>query len=261
MKDTGPWTLGHISVVTFYTKRTGFMTASPPLENLAYKNLEHWQSASDQRNILHYARMPLLFGRGLADLDEGEVEIGPDRMITGPADSDLKYVEHTGAAINSGRDDLRDIEDHMKLMGLEMLMPMSGGGQTATAKSLDYADINSPLQFMASNLGDAVELCFMFMAKWKKIASSGSVKVNTDFGITLRDSADVQALVQARLAQEISAETFWSELKRRNILSDDFDSATEKILISKEEPKEGVHNPGIGDDVIGAGNDKKNTGA
>jgi hypothetical protein len=256
MVDTGPWTLGTISLTTFYTKRTGFMTAKPPLENLAYKNLEHWQSASDQRNILHYARMPILFGKGLADLDEGDVEIGPDRLISGPNDSDLKYVEHTGAAINSGRQDLKDIEDHMRLMGLEMLMPMAGGGQTATAKSLDYADINSPLQFMASSLGDTIETTFMFMAKWAKLTSSGSVKVNTDFGITLRDAADVQALIQARLAQEISADTFWTEMKRRNILSDDFDPVAEKILLSAEPPKEAAHNPGIGDDVIGAGNDK-----
>lgn len=257
IKDQGQMTLGYIPLVTVYTKRLGFLSSSPPLEDLAYKNLEHWQSTSDQRHILHFARMPLLFGKNLSDLDEGDIEIGPNRLIQGPADSDLKYVEHTGAAINAGRQDLMDLQDQMRLMGLELLMPMQGGGQTATAKSLDYADINSPLQFMAMSLGDSIEQGLKIAADWARLKESGSVKVNTDFGITLRDAADVQSLLQARLAGEISAETFWSELKRRNILSDDFDSEDEKKRLEKE-PVPSGRVPGVGDNITGAGNEKPN---
>ena len=40
--------------------------------DLAWLNLAHWQSASDQRHILHVARVPFLFGRGLS---EGEIDL------------------------------------------------------------------------------------------------------------------------------------------------------------------------------------------
>ena len=125
----------------------------------------------------------------------------------------------------------------MRLMGLELLMPMNGGGQTATAKALDYADINSPLQFMALGMQDVIDLALWASARWMNLpdTATAKVKVNTDFGITLRDAADVQGLIQARIAGEISRETFWRELKRRNILADDFDEKAEQLLVQKEE--------------------------
>jgi hypothetical protein len=235
MIETGPMTLGYIPLFTIYTQREGFMLGSPPLEDLCWINVAHWQSSSDQRHILHVARVPILFGSGLGDSAD-KIIVGPNRMIAGPESSDLKYVEHSGKAIESGREDLKDLESQMKIMGLELLLPnTSGGGQTATAKSLDYADVNSPLQFMAIALQDALEAGLQITADWMKIGQAGSLKVNTDYGITLRDAADVQALIQARIAGEISDETFWTELKRRNILSEDFDVNKEKSLLKQEQ--------------------------
>lgn len=236
-EQSGPMTLGYIPLVTFYTKRVNFQLADPPLEDLAWINVAHWQSASDQRNILHAARVPILFSSGLGE-DADKLIIGPNRHIQGPEGSDMKYVEHTGAAIDSGRTDLNDLQDNMRLMGLELLMPMNGGGQTATAKSLDYADMNSPLQFMALSFQDCLDLCLYYTAKWLRQEKGGHTKVNTDFGITLRDAADVQGLIQARIAGEISRQTFWAELKRRNILSEDFDETKELELVEKEEEED-----------------------
>ena len=65
--DEGINTLNKIPLVTFYTNRTGFMTAVSPILQLAWMNLAHWQSYSDQRNILHYARVPFLFGSGFSN--------------------------------------------------------------------------------------------------------------------------------------------------------------------------------------------------
>jgi hypothetical protein len=41
------------------------MRGSPPLLNLALLNIKHWQSQSEQDNILHVARVPLLVAYGL----------------------------------------------------------------------------------------------------------------------------------------------------------------------------------------------------
>ncbi len=234
VEEQGPMTLGFIPFFTVYTGRVGFQLANPPLEDLAWMNVAHWQSSSDQRHILHVARVPILFSSGLGE-EADKLIIGPNRHIQGPENSTMTYVEHSGAAIASGREDLLDLEDNMRLMGLELLMPMNGGGQTATAKALDYADINSPLQFMALGMQDTIDLALWASAKWMNIDETAKVKVNTDFGITLRDAADVQGLIQSRIAGEISRETFWRELKRRNILADDFDEVAESLLVKKEE--------------------------
>src|SRR5262249_43981635 len=46
-----------ITLATVYINRTAFMCGEPPLEDLADLNVAHWQSSSDQRNILHVARV------------------------------------------------------------------------------------------------------------------------------------------------------------------------------------------------------------
>ena len=73
--DEGLTSLDVIPLATFYTKRTGFMMATPPLLELAYMNVKHWQSQSDQDNILHVARVPMLMISGIDD-DTFELKVG-----------------------------------------------------------------------------------------------------------------------------------------------------------------------------------------
>lgn len=257
MVEERPVTAPFIPLVPFYAARVGFMEAVPPLEDLAWLNLTHWQSSGEQRHILRFARMPLLFGKGFNE--RASIVVGPDRLIRGPENSDLKYVEHSGAAIEAGRQDLKDLEERMQILGLEFLIPQRGGNQTATAKAIDSAKEYSSLQAMALSLGDTLEQA-MWMAQWWATGSTedngGSVKVNTDFGISTRDATDIQALITLRMAGQLSRETFYAELKRRGVLMDDFDAGEEIERLESESPGLGTvgapddGNPG-GDDADG----------
>ena len=62
----------------------------------------------------------------------------------------------------------------------------------------------------------------------------GSLGLFKDFGIEVADSADLDLLLKAKQAGEISQLTFLKELKRRNLLSDDFDPQTEIDLLDIE---------------------------
>ena len=62
--ETGINTLGEIPIVPVYANQIGFMQGSPPLEDLAFINLAHWRSTSEQNNIEHIVRVPFLFGKG-----------------------------------------------------------------------------------------------------------------------------------------------------------------------------------------------------
>lgn len=238
--DEGLTSLSEISLVPFYANRTEFMMGEPPLEDLAQLNLAHWQSGSDQRNILHVARVPMLFAKGFGDDDT--LVVGANSFTrTTSENADLKFVEHTGNAIGAGRDDLKDLEFQMQTMGLELLIPKPGN-HTATGAAIDQAKMNSPLAIMADNLKDALEQAFGFMAQYDGLGkdAGGSVTVNTDFGITMRDAADLQALLGAVNAGQISRETFWRELKRRGVLMDDFDPDEEAERIGAEDPALGM---------------------
>ncbi len=221
-------TLGEIALVTIYANRTGFLTALPPLEDLAWLNLRHWQSQSDQDNILHVARVPILFGAGFRQDELKGAEIGPNRAISaGDPQARLGYVEHSGAAIGAGREDTRDLESRMQVMGAELLLQRPGG-QTATARAIDAAESISDLQAMVRALEAGLEQAFGLAGKWLKLReATARVDINQDFGMSLKGSSDLQTLLQARLAGEISQRSFLGEIKRRGLLSDSLDIEAE----------------------------------
>jgi hypothetical protein len=238
--DEGRNELGEVPLVTFYTGRTAFMRAEPPLQDLADLNVAHWQSSSDQRHILHVARVPILFRSGFGEADGSAQEIGPNRMFTAAnADAKMQYVEHSGAAIGSGRQDLLDLEDRMRVMGLELFLPRPGD-VTATARQIDSEEVNSTVRQWALAGKDTMENGLRLMARWKGAGADsdegGSLVINTDYGISARDATDITALLQMRATGEITRDTFWKEMKRRRVLADDFDAEQEKIGIEDEMP-------------------------
>ncbi|WP_223644349.1 DUF4055 domain-containing protein [Corallococcus sp. EGB] len=244
---SGPNTLGFVPLVTWYAgERTALCAAKPPLMDLADKNVEHWQSASDQRNVLTVARFPMLAASGLEPDGGGEggkgagkVPVGPHALLTTSSpQGKFYYVEHTGAAIAAGRQDLEDLKDEMAMLGVELLVRKSGS-TTATEKSINTAQAHSELQAMAESFGDALELAFYFAARWLALEvddASLKVEVNTDFGISEGDAQGLDVLFKARAAREISREAFLSELKRRGVLMADFNVETDGERLASEGP-------------------------
>ena len=233
-EDEGVTTLSYIPLVTFYADREDFMVAHPPLTDLAHVNISHWQSGSDQRNVLTVARFPMLAGSGLNE-EESVVKIGPRQLLTTiSADGKFYYVEHSGAAIESGRLDMKDLEAQMAMLGVELLT--KSGDMTATAKSIDTAENLSMLQAMILIFADTLERAFQIAAEWLSLGkdAGGSIKINTDFGLSLNDATDLTTLQAARTAKEISHETFIHELQRRGVLSEDFDMEEDQKQMTAE---------------------------
>lgn len=232
-------TSGVVPVLALYTHQTGFMTGEPMLLDLAYLNIAHWQSDSDQRNLLHTARVPILFASGLGDTDDAEqsfeLRLGSGSLVRGPQGSTLEYVEHTGKALESGAKDLEVLEQRMAVIGMDA-MTRQPGNVTATARALDQTEQSSPLQVVAQQLEQCIEGILDLFGQWLELGmdSGGSVTVHKDFGISQRDAEDVKNLITMRAAGDISRQTFWEELKRRGLLRDEFEGATEMELIELE---------------------------
>jgi hypothetical protein len=227
-----------VPLVTVYTNKTGFMVGEPMLLDLAFLNVAHWQSDSDQRNILHVARVPILFGSGLGEDDDNgafKLHIGPNSVTRGPQGSDLKYVEHDGKAIEAGAKDLESLESRMATIGLDMITRRTGN-TTATGRALDQHEVDSPLQTIAKALEDCVNKMLDMFAEWYKLGEDkgGTCEVFKDFGISSRDAEDLKTLLAMRQNGDISRETFWAELIRRGLLSDDFVPEDEMDLLEVE---------------------------
>jgi len=89
---------------------------------------------------------------------------------------------------------------------------------------------------MALELEDGLERAFQFAAQRIGLGpdAGGSLTVSKDFGLALRDRAELDLLLKARAAREISRTTFLAELKRRGLLPDDFDATAEAERIAGE---------------------------
>lgn len=223
-----------ITVVPFYANRTGFFAAEPPLEDLADKNVEHWQSASDQRNILHAARVPILHAAGRQDDEPLVVSAGMATTSRDP-NAKLEWVEHTGAAIEAGRNDLKDLEFQMQVLGLQLLV---AGTETATGASLDAAKETAPLAMMADNLKDSLEQALRWFTMYQGAETEVTVQVNTDFGVSIMTAQEMMALMGAVNTGLMSKERFLKEMARRGFVAEDIDIEEELELIEAEIPTE-----------------------
>jgi len=238
VEEEGTSALDYIPLVTFYAgKREGLMECKPPLTDLGHLNIAHWQSASDQRNVLTVARFPILAASGV-EADQ-KVNIGPNNFLTTAAsDGKWYYVEHTGAAIKAGAEDLKSLEDQMASYGAEFLRKKPGG-ETATARSLDSAEASSYLGATVRDFQDCVELAMQYTADWLRLEDGGSVTINSDVGMTEVQAAELDSLLKMRAQRDLSRASLVSEMQRRGVLADDFDAAAD-VELMKDEGSEGL---------------------
>ena len=232
-----------VPIVPVYMGRTGYMIGTPPLQDLADLNVAHWQSSSDQRNIVHVVRVPILFASGIGEA-EGLV-IGASMMTkaTDPAAS-MQWVEHSGRGVEAGANDLASLEMQMQVQGLNLI----DGGPAETATGEVRADVkeNSRLSRWADSLKDAIENALALMAQIGGLGDDGgSVVVNKDFGIVARGVVDIQALIAAYQAGIISYETVLNEMVRRGFISDDVTPEYEAERLSINQPGEALETSGM----------------
>lgn len=229
--------------------RTGFFMAKPPHARLAEINLAHWRSQSDQANIMHHARAPMKYFHGYSRDDlEGFAESAGYAFWSSNENAKVGVVEHSGAAIDAGRTELKDMEFQMQAMGLQLIVSRSGGS-TATGDMIDENKINSRLGMWADNLKDTLELCFMWMAELGNIVAAPEIVINKDYAANALSHLDMDALSKMYLAEVISKQTYINEAKRRNLLSEEVDAEVEQEMLGSEpldQPDEAVNNGPIG---------------
>lgn len=239
--DEGDVSANEIPLRTLYTRRLAYMVGAPPLESLAWKNLEHWQSSSEQRHILHVARVPLLFGSGfeasdLIDPDTGQpVTLGPNRLLhAANPNAKLQFVEHTGEAIAAGRVDLQDLLEQMAALGMAPMIQRTGS-VTATEKAIDQGEAVSDLKTWARRLESFLASLLDLGARWQNLEGEAAVDVFDDFGLALGGESGAQFLIEARKNGDLSREGFIREAVRRGLLAESFDVAVNEATLRVEE--------------------------
>jgi hypothetical protein len=215
----------HIPIIPLYSNRTAFMMGEPLLQDLAELNIRHWQSSSDQQWVLHFARTPILFAKGMDLTDENgrpqSLNVGPNSVVTSSrSDADLKYVEHAGQAIASGQEDLKLLEDQMAVMGLDLSVDRTGN-MTATGRAIDAAGADSILKSISVQLEDTLTTALLLIEMYFVDSTDFMVEVNKEY-IPVFGNTDMEDIFTMWREGLISASQVLEEAKRRNVVCDKY---------------------------------------
>ena len=240
-------------------ERTAPMQSIPPLLDLEYTNIAHIQVLSDRRSSLHFAGNPILVikGRvggvpGSADPNSPEaVAAQVGQSIDNPASEDttnferglrvgapnigievdekgdVKYAEHTGAALGEGRQELTAIENRGAAQGMTMLQRDVRQAQTAEAERLQRSEKDASLSSAAWSLEDGIEQLLAITAQMMGEPTGGEVFIDKTFTDAFIDTARMQVYSNAEAAGQITKQTMWAMWLAGNALPENFDPIKE----------------------------------
>jgi hypothetical protein len=182
--------------------RRGMFESDPPLNDLGFLNIAHYQMWSDYNWSIHKTCVPFVFGAGIDNRDaqtgkQRPIAIGANTAILMPnADASMSYVSHSGEALGEVKQALDDLKSDMGALGLSMLAPQIRSAETAEAKRLDKATSDSALSVTARGLQDGIERALGFHARYLGLDDGGSVEVNRDFEGIVMDAPVMSAFAQ-----------------------------------------------------------------
>lgn len=225
--------LSFIPIVPFITKKTAhFALGEPPLMELANLNIKHWQSQSDQDNLLNTARVPLLVRIGVTD--DTTVKIG-NSVIDLPTGADFRYVEHTGAAINAGQASLNELEAQMRVAGAKLLEKADMAMTESQARDEQNKEI-SALRLYANRFEDAIDTVLEYIGVWLGIDSEdvGNIEISGNIDTNIDPNISMDSVIKLQSAGIVSKQTTFEEAKRRGLVSDNVDWEDEQARTESE---------------------------
>lgn len=235
--------LSFIPIVPFITKKTKhFMIGQPPLMELAHLNIKHWQSQSDQDNILNTVRVPLLARTGVED--DSPMRIG-NSVVDLPRDANLFYVEHTGAAIKAGQESLKELEGQMRVAGAKLLDKTILAMTDSQAREEQGKEI-SLLRLYANLFEDAIDLALEYVGVWLGIDETGNVEIGGNIDSDFDPNTSMDSVIKLQASGNLSKQTTFNEAKRRGLLGDNVKWEDEQARLEAE---------GLGNDDFTKGND------
>lgn len=223
--------------------QNGFWEAGPPLEELAYLCIQLFQETSDFRGYWRFVKVPVIVGLGLNDADVRKMRrIGGGVILyteKGPSEADLKMLESTGTVIKEAREDLASLRENIRIAGRRPTQAKIT--KTLGQFGIEVQQTESTLQASAAAFKDAIEQCLMLMAQARsgEAGRGGSVKINTQQGLTVVDPASlIQVIMDLRKNGDLSRETTWEICRGWGALPEEFDAAMEQVRLSEEQDDE-----------------------
>ena len=176
----------------------------PFLLDIALKNIEHFQTYSDYKSLIHKTCVPIPVGKGLETAGDERIVVGGSTMVQTSATGGFGFAEVAGSSLNVVRQTLQDNREEAALMGLSILTGQPQVMMTATEILLNSISETAELRVFARSLQDAIELCLGHTAEYLMLPrdAGGSINLRTAWSNT--DSKFKISLDELNLRAEIA---------------------------------------------------------
>jgi hypothetical protein len=235
LHNEGLLSLSEIPFALCYTDKKCRLELQPPMLEVAYLNLKHFQLSADLDHALHISSVPRMFIFGAAPEEIGAID-SIDEAVCIP--NAAARVEWSSAKIDSfqplqGR--ITEAEGQMAVLGLSTLVSQKNVGESAEAKQLDRTQGDSIMAVIAQSLQNALNQAIYFHLQYLNIQEKASCTVSRDFDLSQMDAQMIGALYQVRQGGDLSQETFLQLLQRGEIgLADEWTPEDEIARIKAE---------------------------
>ena len=214
--ESGSFSLGEIPLVTIYSGKTDNLVSKPPLLDIAYLNLAHFQRQADLIHSLHVASQPMLVMEGYDDQTKDLAISVNYAMATQPGNK-IYYVEPASSAFDAQSAEIKELQMQMATLGISTLSQQKFVAESADARRLDRVDTNSMLAMVSMELEQKLQKAFNLSAEYVGIEPP-EVKISRDFDIERLIGQDITALTSLFDQQVVDREEFRDILVQGEVL-------------------------------------------
>jgi hypothetical protein len=190
--DSGTYSLSEIPFVTTYSNKVDTLVSRPPMLDVAYINLAHYQRQADLIHSLHVASQPLLILEGWDDQTK-DMAVGVNYAIATQPGNKVYYVEPASSAFEAQSNEIRELQQQMASLGIATLSQQKFVAESADARRLDKVDTNSMLATVSLDLEQTLQRCFDISAEYLGLEPP-TVHIDRDFDINRLIGQDIAAL-------------------------------------------------------------------
>jgi len=209
----------------------------PALLGLVNMNLSHYQTTADYEHGCHLSGLPTLFISGYTPVEGHTVYIGgPTAQALPESDAKAYYVE-VGNDFQALRDNLKDKEARMGILGSRMLQEQKKQTEAAETAGIHRAGEVSTLSAMSIALSTTFNEALRRMIEWAGATNPEvNIELNRDYVPATMNYQMVSALLQAVQAGEVSSQAFFENLKAGELYPENIDYEAEQERISSTPP-------------------------
>ena len=214
--DSGAFSLGEVPLVSVYSGKTDTLASKPPLLDIAYLNLAHFQRQADLIHSLHVASQPMLVLEGWDDQTK-DMSISVNYAMATQPGNKVYYVEPASSAFEAQTNEIQELQVQMATLGISTLSQQKFVAESADARRLDRVDTNSMLSMVSLELEQKLQKVFNLSANYLGIEPP-EVKISRDFDIERLIGQDITALTSLFDQNVIDREEFRDILVQGEVL-------------------------------------------